>query len=98
MQPLDEEENDEADIVVTAGKVSLICPLTQTPFIDPVLNPRCKHSYSALAIRSHLRNTARHTSNNCPVSGCSQSVSLSELVPNQELARRMMRQKDRLFI
>lgn len=71
------------DIVATQSSKSTICPITQKEMVDPVKNRTCKHTYSRQGILQHIRN--RGTSNRCPISGCRQSVSESDLIPDEQM-------------
>lgn len=79
---------DDGDVVVAAVRQTLVCPLTQTTFEQPVTNPTCGHTYSRDAVRALARSAATIP---CPLHGCSSSVTLALLRPNEALARRIAR-------
>jgi len=44
------DDDDMEDVQFDSQKISLKCPITKTTFVDPVMNPACKHVYSRAAI------------------------------------------------
>jgi E3 SUMO-protein ligase NSE2 len=59
--------------------VSLSCSIFRTI---------CQHSFSAEAIRQVL-GPNKFTKKKCPVSGCNQMISLNDLKPDKDMARRV---------
>lgn len=47
----------------------------------------CKHSFDASAIREFLKND-RAARQKCPNAGCNKIISLNDLKPNKELAKK----------
>jgi len=84
----DREKGESGDIVVSAVRQTLVCPLTQKTLEQPVTNPTCGHTYSRDAVRALARSAATIP---CPLHGCSSSVTLAQLRPNDALARRIAR-------
>jgi hypothetical protein len=95
----DEQASDEdADILVTHDRTSLICPITQATFIDPVKNISCGHSYSRAAITQLLKNSESRRKNPsifCPVAGCQVNVSVNTLAPNLLIENLLKRQRQK---
>lgn len=90
-----DNDNNEEDLVVAAARRSLICPLTQTLFKDPVKNAACGHSYSREAIIATARGAGQIP---CPLSGCLHHVSIKSLVRDEALSRRIARRSQpRIF-
>ncbi|KAK6459643.1 zinc-finger of the MIZ type in Nse subunit-domain-containing protein [Scheffersomyces xylosifermentans] len=74
--PEDEEENDEdEELNVSGGKISLKDPLSLNYFEDPVSSSKCKHTYDKDTITLHLN--SGHSE--CPIDGCSRSLSTADL-------------------
>ncbi|XP_065183410.1 E3 SUMO-protein ligase NSE2-like [Sycon ciliatum] len=89
----DGAENDE-DLVISQVEVSTNCPITQKPFVEPVLNKDCRHTYTKEAILSHLRKKNGRV--RCPVLGCVKVVTEAGLVPDHALQGKLRRQKNAL--
>lgn len=80
---------------MSAARQSLVCPLTQTLFQDPVCNVVCGHSYSREAIITLARGASQIP---CPLNGCLHQVAIRTLVPNEALKRRIVRRLEpRIF-
>ena len=84
MPPLIETEDD---IVVQTGKKNFLCPLAASILVEPMTSTKCKHSFSRSSITAYLRTESRP----CPVSGCSKTVSMSNLRKDDELEKRVKR-------
>ena len=76
------------DVIVATQKQSLICPLTQATFVNPVTNESCGHTYSHDAILAMARAERRVP---CPIIGCDRHVVVSKLRPNEALQRLLHR-------
>jgi SUMO ligase MMS21 Smc5/6 complex component len=92
--PLEDNSEDE-DLVVASARQTTTCPLTQTTFDRPVVNPDCGHTYSREAIITMARSA---TSVRCPIHGCNNTVHISRLHPNEAMERRIARKdQPRIF-
>lgn len=92
-----DSETDDGDLVMTRDETSLVCPISQAIFINPVKNPSCGHSYSKAAITMLINgSSSRRTAGSipCPVAGCLHQVALKNLVPNALLERKLARQQN----
>lgn len=83
--------DEEGDLVVATAKQSLICPITQSDFVDPVTNPSCGHSYSRAGITALAERRAGSVQ--CPIHGCRHAVVIANLTRNTRLERRVARKK-----
>lgn len=82
------EPMDASGVIFSQVEEALYCPITKKPFEDPVRNKLCNHCYSKAAINEIL--TRKH-SIKCPVGGCTKQVTMPNLIPDRELARRVKR-------
>lgn len=85
------QQDPDEDLIVASVEVSMNCPITQKPFVEPVLNKACRHSYSKQAILGHL--AQKHGRVRCPVLGCNKYVTKDELEPDHALQGKLRRQK-----
>jgi len=83
---------EQDGIVVEAATENLTCPITQQEMVDPVMNSACKHSYDKTAIHTHIKNM-RGNAVRCPISGCTRSVHVTNLVPNTKLIAILQNQR-----
>ena len=83
-----EEPMDSSGLIFSQIEEGIYCPITKKPFEDPVRNKLCSHCYSKAAICEIL---ARKNSIRCPVGGCTKQVTMPNLVPDRDLARRVKR-------
>jgi len=86
------DEDDEIIEMTQVDGTQFMCPITKTEFIDPVKNTHCGHSYSKVAIVTHIKHMKEKAK--CPIPGCSSKVSNDSLVENNILAFEL-RQKNR---
>eukprot|EP00939_MAST-03C_sp_MAST-3C-sp1_P003898 g3898.t1 len=63
----DNEEDSDEEITCQRTTVSIICPLSQTRFVKPMKNKRCKHVVSDASAIQYCRRRERLP---CPVAGC----------------------------
>ena len=82
------EPMDASGIIFSQVEEALYCPITKKPFEDPLRNKLCNHCYSKEAVNQML---ARRNSIKCPVGGCTKQVTMENLIPDRELARRVRR-------
>lgn len=81
--------NDDILFVSSVTK-SLICPLTQQEFREPVLNVKCEHTFE----KDALIQNGRLVYSNCPINGCrTTSMSLRDIVPDEDMINRLKRKK-----
>lgn len=88
---LDVEE--DSDIEIAQEKQSYACPLTLRPLEHPVTSTLCPHSYEKSAVEDYLKHSGG--SAGCPVSGCSQQLTLAHLRPDPVLERDIRRAAQR---
>ncbi|KAI8384040.1 zinc-finger of the MIZ type in Nse subunit-domain-containing protein [Blakeslea trispora] len=86
------DANEEDDIVMGPSKISLKCPLTTTWFEDPVTSALCHHTFSKSAIFSLFKH---HNAIACPIPGCNRTVQRVSLKPDDLMAERVRRAKER---
>lgn len=95
----DEEEDSDDDLAVSRTTISTKCPLTLTEFKKPLTSKKCPHSFEAEAILSLINGSTAHVGGGrsgektvqCPVSGCSQSLTKSDLHTDAVLVRQIKR-------
>ncbi|EKM49518.1 uncharacterized protein PHACADRAFT_265043 [Phanerochaete carnosa HHB-10118-sp] len=82
-----DDSDDDDDVQVGGVTQDYRCPLTLKLLEDPLTSSVCNHSFDASAIREFLKNdrTARQK---CPNAGCHKIISLNDLKPNKELAKK----------
>ncbi|KAJ5773184.1 Zinc finger RING/FYVE/PHD-type [Penicillium paradoxum] len=96
---------DSDDIAIERERVSLKCPLTLTPYVDPVTSTKCPHSFERTAIMDMItrskttiappasrRNQRRIHMVKCPV--CSIPLTADDLRPDPVLLRRVRRAQE----
>ena len=88
-EPIPDENEDI--VVYTQTEVSLICPITQSEYIDPVKCDVCSHTYSKEAIYTYLK--IKNDRRECPVAGCGQIITKDHLVPDKEMIRNLNKKK-----
>ncbi|KZT73765.1 hypothetical protein DAEQUDRAFT_807969 [Daedalea quercina L-15889] len=82
----DESDEDDEDVQVGGVTQDYKCPLSLTILVEPLTSRLCGHSYSSAAIREYL--SLRGGRKQCPAAGCGKAISLGDLAPNKELARK----------
>ncbi|KAH9841572.1 uncharacterized protein C8Q71DRAFT_737687 [Rhodofomes roseus] len=82
----DESDDDDDDVQVGGVTQDYKCPLTLTILVEPLTSKTCGHSYSAASIREYIG--VRGGRQQCPAAGCHKSISLGDLEPNKELAKK----------
>lgn len=68
-----DEQND--DLYIEGGKIELHCPITYKPFETPMISKKCNHVFDRLGIENYLHG---YPSRDCPQSGCSQKLTMSD--------------------
>jgi hypothetical protein len=61
-----EQVNDMEDVQFDSQKLSTRCPITKKTFVDPVMNPSCKHVYSRQGIMELMNDQGRAEVCLCP--------------------------------
>lgn len=88
----DDDDNDDIEVF---SRMSLTCPVTLLPLKEPVRNPRCGHLYSRQGISSLITSTSYAIQ--CPVGGCSGTVTLQALVPDRRAETLLKRLEENIF-
>lgn len=83
------DEDEDSDLEIAQEKQSYQCPLTMKIFETPVTSTVCPHSYEKLAIEDYLKQSGGKAG--CPVTGCSQTLTLAVLEPDPVLKRDVRR-------
>ncbi|KAH9950583.1 zinc-finger of the MIZ type in Nse subunit-domain-containing protein [Amylocystis lapponica] len=82
-----DDSDDDDDVQIGGVTQDYKCPLTLTILVDPVTSTICGHSFSQDSIKEFL-GPNRATKKECPAAGCHKQISLSDLKPNKELAKK----------
>ncbi|KAI0372159.1 hypothetical protein BV20DRAFT_991662 [Pilatotrama ljubarskyi] len=82
-----DDSDDDDDLQIGGVTQDYKCPLSLTILVDPLTSKLCGHSYSAEAIKDYLGHS-RARRKECPATGCKKQISLADLEPNKELAKR----------
>ncbi|KAI3406196.2 hypothetical protein KGF56_001038 [Candida oxycetoniae] len=64
--PDDEGDNEDDELNIAGGKISLKDPITLNLFVKPKLSKICGHTFEESSILAHLQNGK----NECPIDGC----------------------------
>ncbi|KAF1809802.1 hypothetical protein P152DRAFT_441287 [Eremomyces bilateralis CBS 781.70] len=93
-RPGAEEESDE-DLAVSRATISTKCPLTLQEFKDPVTSQKCPHSFERDAIIGIIKRSTLRVGGNeyvrCPVGGCKEHITESDLHTDSVLIRKIRR-------
>ncbi|KAJ3195543.1 hypothetical protein HK101_011833 [Irineochytrium annulatum] len=84
-------EADDDDLEMVSEQMSFKCPITTMLMEDPHTSSACNHSYSS-AILDIIRKSGGRIE--CPVTGCRRYVTLRDLKPNKQLARKIERMRE----
>lgn len=77
-------------LCVTSIIKTLICPITQQEFREPVINIKCNHTFEKDAL---IRN-GKLIHSKCPVNGCRiTSMTLRDIEPDEDMIKRLNRKK-----
>lgn len=76
--PLPEDQEDD-EVAVEGGKISLKDPLSLNYFVEPMMSVRCKHVYEKEHIMPLIK---KDRSIQCPITGCDAEVTRADLVPD----------------
>ncbi|PHH73762.1 hypothetical protein CDD80_3576 [Ophiocordyceps camponoti-rufipedis] len=88
----DGEDDDDDDIAVAREVISINCPLTLCPMVEPYSNNKCKHTFEKAAIRDYLSGQGALQ---CPQTGCSQMFSRADFDSDFYLDQAMLRRIQR---
>ncbi|CAF0925620.1 unnamed protein product [Adineta ricciae] len=75
------ENGNDDDVDIVDKVVSNKCPLTQTEFVEPVQNKKCKHKYEKSAVLKYIAEKMKSRRPvKCPYSGCDNVLHEKELI------------------
>ncbi|KAF2870287.1 zinc-finger of the MIZ type in Nse subunit-domain-containing protein [Massariosphaeria phaeospora] len=94
--------DSDDDLVMDRGTISVRCPLTFLTFKDPYTSKKCPHSFEKDPILEMIRQSKTmlggggqrgqgHRAVKCPVTGCEQMLTASDLAPDPILIRKIKR-------
>ncbi|KAK8797922.1 hypothetical protein WA171_005451 [Blastocystis sp. BT1] len=86
-QPHDQDEDMEIGVVEANPENRFKCPITGELFENPVKNESCGHTYSKEGIMNYLKKRSFAV---CPVAGCDKTVDVNSLVPDEDMAWKMV--------
>jgi hypothetical protein len=81
----DAEDADE-ELMVGDQAVATKCPLSLSLLEDPVMNVKCRHTFSRAALVSFVNTWNRRGTPNCPVVGCKEKINLNTVVADEQAA------------
>ncbi|KAL6057015.1 E3 SUMO-protein ligase NSE2 [Balamuthia mandrillaris] len=81
------------DFMVVTQDLNILCPITRKELEEPFKNQVCGHCYSKEAILEYLR--TRRGKRECPVAGCSASVTKKSLEHDVDMERKIRQIKRR---
>lgn len=81
----DAEDADE-ELMVGDQAVATMCPLSQSLLEDPVMNVKCRHTFSRAALVGFVNAWNRRGAPNCPVVGCKEKINLNTVVADEQAA------------
>lgn len=87
--PLPSDADNEDDVAVAGGKISLRDPLSLDYYEEPLMSRKCMHVFSRATIYQYLAGTTGRLGKNCPVDGCEATISFNDLKPDLIMALRM---------
>lgn len=73
--PIPDEDEEDEELNVSGGKISLKDPLSLHHFRHPVYSKVCKHTFEKDSISGYLNSQ----NTDCPITGCSSSLSKDDL-------------------
>ncbi|KAL1950256.1 hypothetical protein VTO73DRAFT_5380 [Trametes versicolor] len=82
-----DDSDDDDDVQIGGVTQDYKCPLSLTILVDPLTSKLCGHSYSAAAIKEYL-GYPRSNRKECPATGCKKEISMANLEPDKDLAKR----------
>ncbi|GAA5861246.1 hypothetical protein JCM3774_002240 [Rhodotorula dairenensis] len=82
-----DEESDEEEIEFGAQTSNFQCPIELGVLVDPFKSTVCPHAFSGRSIAELIQREQGRT--RCPVAGCSQVLTMSNIERDEQLARRV---------
>ena len=83
----------DEDIIIeeTNAPVGILCPLSNTLPVHPVVSRKCKHVYDKEHIVNYIqsRTNGRNISVPCPMAGCSANITLNDLYEDPEITKKV---------
>lgn len=76
--PIPDEDEEDEELNVSGGKISLKDPLSLHYFRHPVYSTLCKHTFEKDSISGYLNSL----NTGCPITGCSSTLSKDNLQPD----------------
>ncbi|RDA84599.1 hypothetical protein CP532_6034 [Ophiocordyceps camponoti-leonardi (nom. inval.)] len=90
-----DDEDDDDEIAVAREVISVNCPLTLRPMVEPYSNKKCKHTFERSAIVDYLSSQREMQ---CPQTGCSAKFSRDtfhqDFHLDEAILRRIQREKE----
>ncbi|RCI16959.1 hypothetical protein L249_2697 [Ophiocordyceps polyrhachis-furcata BCC 54312] len=91
----EDEDDDDDEIAVAREVISINCPLTLRPMVEPYSNNKCKHTFERSAIVDYLSSQRELQ---CPQTGCSAMFSRDtfhqDFHLDEAILRRIQREKE----
>ncbi|KAF2098328.1 hypothetical protein NA57DRAFT_77117 [Rhizodiscina lignyota] len=84
-------EDSDDDIAIARETISTKCPLTLREFKDPFTSKKCPHTFEKEAILGLMGGRGVHRHVQCPVSGCEQVLTPSDLHTDPIIIRKIQR-------
>lgn len=79
------DTNQEEDLNISGGKISLRDPISLDYFKNPVISKKCRHTFDKEIMEVYLQ-----TNNDCPIAGCKSKIALADLIPDKEMSIRVI--------
>ncbi|RLV95034.1 E3 SUMO-protein ligase MMS21 [Spathaspora sp. JA1] len=77
------DDNEDEELNVSGGKISLKDPLSLNYYSDPVISKRCQHTFERSYIEEQFKRSDRERRpTHCPIAACSQEIKRSDLEPD----------------
>jgi hypothetical protein len=83
-----ENEDEDEELQVGDQAAPIMCPLSQAVLVDPVINVKCKHTFSRRALTEFVQKETggRRGAPNCPVVGCKAKIAIATVIPDERAA------------
>ncbi|PRP85329.1 hypothetical protein PROFUN_06931 [Planoprotostelium fungivorum] len=78
---------EDDDLIITNDEIDINCPITKKQLVKPMRNMACGHHYEQSAIEEYLKSMRKHRQIDCPVAGCSKTVSKTSLEYDKSMER-----------
>ncbi|EUC44077.1 hypothetical protein COCMIDRAFT_99172 [Bipolaris oryzae ATCC 44560] len=90
--------DDDDDIVVDRATISTRCPITYQQFKEPYSSNKCPHTFEKNAILEMIRRgphrIGQQKAVDCPVAGCNQMLTETDVHSNKVLIRKIRRMQE----